>query len=111
MRIHDRVYKVGPNALKDILRMQRSTNLTIPKAPFARLVHEYLQIVSPTSDLRIQRLAVEALHEATEIYLTTLLQDANLCTLHAKRATLRVNDIQLVLNLRGPWDPAFSFCH
>ena len=50
--------------------------------------------------------AVEALHEAAEDYLITLLEDANLLTIHAKRVTLQPRDIQLVRRIRGDkdWD-------
>lgn len=50
---------------------------------------------------RIQATAVKALHVASEAYLTTLMEDANLCTLHARRVTLQPKDIHLVQKLRG----------
>ncbi|CAJ0642830.1 3139_t:CDS:2 [Entrophospora sp. SA101] len=45
--------------------------------------------------------AITALQEAAETYLIELFQDARLCTIHAKRATLSKEDIELVLNIRG----------
>ena len=39
--------------------------------------------------------AVDALHEAVEDYLVTLLEDANLLAIHAKCVTLQPRDIQL----------------
>lgn len=111
VKMDNRIYKIGSKTFKEIKRLQTSTTLAIPKSPFARLVHEILQGYPQATFFRIQRLALEALHEASEIYLTGLMQDANLCSMHARRATLRVNDIQLVLNLRGPWDPAYLFSH
>ena len=38
---------------------------------------------------------VMALQETAEYYLTSLLEDANLCTIHGKRVTIMPKDIQL----------------
>ena len=50
--------------------------------------------------------AVDALHEASEDYLVTLLEDANLLAIHAKHVTLQPRDIQLARRMRGDkdWD-------
>ena len=50
--------------------------------------------------------AVDALHEASEDYLITLLEDANLLAIHAQRVTLQPRDIQLARRIRGDkhWD-------
>ena len=50
--------------------------------------------------------AVDALHEASEDYLITLLEDANLLAIHAKHVTLQPRDIQLARRMRGDkdWD-------
>ena len=50
--------------------------------------------------------AVDALHEACEDYLVTLLEDANLLAIHARRVTLQPRDIQLARRIRGDkgWD-------
>ena len=50
--------------------------------------------------------AVDALHEASEDYLITLLEDANLLAIHAKHVTLQPRDIQLAQRIRGDkdWD-------
>ena len=49
---------------------------------------------------------VDALHEALEDYLITLLEDANLLAIHAKHVTLQPRDIQLARRIRGDkdWD-------
>ena len=39
--------------------------------------------------------AIMALQDALEIYLVGLLEDANLCTIHAKRVMIMCKDIQL----------------
>lgn len=43
-----------------------------------------------------------ALQEAAEMHLVSLFEDAVLCTIHAKRVTLKVSDIQLARRIRGP---------
>ena len=50
--------------------------------------------------------AVNALHEALEDYLVTLLEDANLLAIHARHVTLQPRDIQLARRIWGDkdWD-------
>ena len=50
--------------------------------------------------------AVDALHEASEDYLVTLLEDANFLAIHAQCVTLQPRDIQLAQRIRGDkdWD-------
>ena len=50
--------------------------------------------------------AIDALHEASEDYLVTLLEDANLLAIHARRVTVQPRDIQLARRIRGDkdWD-------
>ena len=50
--------------------------------------------------------AVDALNEASEDYLITLLEDANLLAIQVKRVTLQPRDIQLAQRIRGDkdWD-------
>ena len=49
---------------------------------------------------------VDALHEASEDYLITLLEDANLLAIHTRHVTLQPRDIQLARRIRGDrdWD-------
>ena len=50
---------------------------------------------------RFQSSRLLALQEAAEAYLVFRFQDANLCTMHTKRVTLMVKDIQLAHRIRG----------
>lgn len=43
-----------------------------------------------------------ALQEAAESHLVGLFEDANLCTIHAKRVTIMPKDLQLARRIRGP---------
>lgn len=53
------------------------------------------------SGLRFKSSAVLALQEAAEAYLVSLLDDANMAAIHAKRVTLQVKDMTLAMRLRG----------
>lgn len=92
-------YRPGTVALREIRRYQKSTELLIRKLPFQRLVREIAQDFK--NDLRFQGNAVAALQEAAEAYLVGLMEDTNLCAIHAKRVTIFPKDIQLARRIRG----------
>lgn len=94
--------KNGQLALREIRKFQKSTDLLIRKLPFARLVREIVQDEFGTdSDYRWQSVAIMALQEASEAYLIHLLEDTNLCAIHAKRVTIMQKDMHLARRLRG----------
>ena len=93
-------FKPGTVALREIKRYQKSTELLIRRLPFQRLVREVAQCFL-SSEVRFQSAAIEALHEASEAYLTSLLEDTNLCAIHAKRVTIMPRDIKLACRIRG----------
>ena len=89
----------GTVALREIRKVQGTTNLLIRKLPFQRLVREISQDYK--SDLRFQGTGVEALQESAEAYLVGLFEDTNMCAIHAKRVTIMPKDIQLARRIRG----------
>ena len=91
-------YRPGTVALREIRKYQKTTELFIRKAAFGRLVREIAQDFK--TDLRFQTTAVIAMQEAAEAYLVGLFEDANLCTIHAKRVTIMPKDIQLARRIR-----------
>ena len=97
--VNEKKKRYRPGALAEIRKYQKSTQSLIPKLPFRRLVREIAQ--SEKQDIRMQETALEALQEAAETYLVRLLDDANLCALHARRITLMPRDIQLARRIRG----------
>ena len=99
--IKKRRYRPGTLALREIRKYQKSTDLLIKKALFIRLVKEILHGKLGRTEIRKQRIAVEALQEAAGYYITNLFDDANLCALHAKRITLQPKDMQLAMRIRG----------
>jgi histone H3 len=94
-------YRPGTVALREIRKMQKSTELLIRKLPFQRLVREIMQDMG---DLRIQSSALLALQEASEAYLVSVFEDTNLCAIHAKRVTIMPHDLRLALRIRGERD-------
>jgi histone H3/H4 len=90
-------------ALREIKRYQKSTDLLLRKLPFARLVREVaLQFVADGDGYRWQDTAFMALQEAAEAHIVGLFEDAYLCSIHAKRVTLMIKDLQLARRIRGP---------
>ena len=85
----------GTRALREIKKYQRSTELLIPKAPFARAVLETLPLV-----YRIRKIAIDVLQVAAEALMVELLDDAQKLAIHAKRITIHKRDLDMVLDLR-----------
>ena len=92
-------YRPGTVALREIRQYQKSTDLLIRKAPFARLVREVAE--SLEIKCRFQSTAILALQEASEAYLIGLFKDTNMCTIHARRVTIMPRDMQLARRIRG----------
>lgn len=92
--------KQNQPVLREIVRLQSTTDHQIPRAPFARLVHETMQKVSRVQ-FRLSTDALEAMRESCETYITQSLSDAYLITLNRGQLTLQPRDVQLMLFLRG----------
>ena len=92
-------YRPGTVALREIRRYQKTAELLIRKLPFSKLVRKIAQGFK--MDLTFQPQAIGALQEAAEAYLVGLLEDTNLCAIHAKRVTIMPKDIQLARRIRG----------
>ena len=93
----------GVLALREIRKLQRSTEFVIRMRPFQRLVREITQQFS-TEDFRFQSIALLALQEAAEVYLTGLFEDAMFCAAHAKRITVLPKDIALARRIRREYN-------
>ena len=86
-------YRPGTVALREIRRYQKSTDLLLRKLPFQHFVREVTQDVC--GDLHFQATALAASQEASKAYLIGLLEDTNLCAIHARRVTIMPKDLQL----------------
>lgn len=89
-------FRPGTVALREIRKMQMSTDLKIPRAPFLRLLRETMQGFH--ADLRLQTEAVEALREAAEAFLIHHFEMTQAAAVHAQRVTIMPRDSQLVCN-------------
>ncbi|XP_042653345.1 histone H3-like centromeric protein A [Tyto alba] len=96
-----RGFRPSQRVLQEIRRYQSSTHLLLRPGPFARLVREICLMFTRGVDYRWQRMALVALQEAAEAFMVRLLEDASLCSLHARRVTLYPKDLQLARRLRG----------
>ena len=86
-------------ALKEIQKYQKGSGILIQRAPFQRLVKEIVQ--KQWESLKLQSSTVLALQEASEAFPVGLMEQANLCSIHAKRVTIMPQDIQLARRIRG----------
>ncbi len=88
-------YRPGTVALHQIHQYQKTTDLLIHKLPFQQLVQEIAQGFK--NDLHFCADTIGALQESAEAYLVSVLEDANLCAIHAKRVMIMPKEIQLAL--------------
>ena len=95
-----RRYRPGVRALREIRVYQKTTNLLIPRLPFARLVKE-IAANTTAKDMRFQSAALAALQEATETYMVQLFEDTVLACIHARRVTIMPKDMTLARRIRG----------
>ena len=73
--------------------------LLIRRLPFQRVVKEIVQGLRV--DLHLQSMVMMALQEVGETFLVGLLEQSNLCALHAKCITIMPKDIQLARHIQG----------
>lgn len=94
--------KPGTPVLRTIRRFQNPgmNDVLLRRRPFQRLVME-LSSDFISGGHRFERSAIDALKQATEAHMVSLLSDAHLCSLHGRRQTLMVKDLLLARRLRG----------
>ena len=78
-------------------KYQKGADLLVRRVPFPRLVKEIVQ--KRREGLKLQSSAVLTLQEAGEAFLIGLLEQANMCAIHAKRVTIMLKDIQLACRI------------
>ncbi|CAG9322295.1 unnamed protein product [Blepharisma stoltei] len=97
-------YFPGVRVQKDIRKYQSSTELLLGKKAFKKLLLDVSLGLTKDSSLKWSKLAVEAMQHSAEDFLVGLFEDSNLCSLHAKRVTLLVKDMQLARRIRGRFE-------
>jgi histone H3/H4 len=89
----------GNSAIREIRKLQATTDFLIPKLPFARIVKDICGNYETVNKWAAEGLL--ALQTAAESYLTGLFEDAMLCAIHAGRVTLMLKDLHLARRIRG----------
>lgn len=103
--VGNRSAKISRKVMDEVKRMQLTVEHCIPKLPFARLVREIMQNEARSRDYKIQSLALKALQETAELYVTHYFEDSYKCSFHAGRITLMARDMQLVKEMRSRYEP------
>ena len=82
---------------------QKSTELLLRRLPFNLHACEIVNELEDFKimDLHFQSSAIMALQEMAEYYLMGLFEDTNLCTIHMKRVTTILKDMQLAHWIHG----------
>ena len=92
-------------ARKDVQRQEGHYRRYRPGTVALRQIRKYQLVREIATNLdnqkRFQETALQAIQEASEAFLVGLLEEANLCAIHAKRVTLMSKDIQLARKIRG----------
>ena len=88
------------NTLRQIRFYQRLPGNLLLKLPFIRLVRD-LTFELNKKDVRYTKTSLDLLQTMTEIYVVRLVEDSNLCAMHAGRVTLMNKDLVLVLKIKG----------
>ena len=97
-------FRPGTVALREIRRYQKSCDLLVAKLPFSLLVRQIsldFEDSDGNSPWRFTGASMLALQEASEAYLVGLVEDTNLCAIHAKRVTIQRRDMTLARRIRG----------
>ena len=88
----------GKRALQEILKLQKTAELLIPKIRFRALVRELG--CDYKTDVRWGAGSVETIQEAAEAYIITIMEAANLGAIHAKREMIMVKDVKLAIAMQ-----------
>lgn len=103
-------WRPGTVALREIKRYQRSEKNLIPRRPFRRLVSHIASQMK--NDVRIAKLAYDALQEAAEQWLSERFADTQLLALHGKRIGIQPKDMRLAMRIAGyPSEYYMGFGH
>ena len=94
-------WKPGTVAKREIRKFQKTTCNLIGALPFRRLVREVAKQQSNDANVRFTATAVEALQEAAEGYIVTVLLDTGLLAAFKKHASISPGDIMMALRIRG----------
>jgi histone H3/H4 len=90
-----RRHKSGTVALREMKKLQRSSDLLIPKLPMQRLIKEYSKNTAVGGDIKWRKDAVEAVHTALEDFLQERFKNLVVCSSVCRGAkTIQMKDTQ-----------------
>jgi histone H3/H4 len=102
-KVH-RKLKPGTKALRDIKKLQKSTEFMLRKAPFEQLCKEVAhdkECCAGDVDFRFTDGAKKALQELVEAHMQNVFSDGYLCAIDNKRVTLTEKNLLLATRIRG----------
>ena len=99
-------FRPGTVALREIRQYQKTPGNLISKLGLRKFLKTVMMSLGESK--RFQESAIAALQEATEAYLVSLFEHSNLCTIHARRVTIMVKDMQLARRILG-YDKSRTF--
>ena len=88
----------GVVALQEIVELQKTYNLIIPRAAFGRLVKEISHDLVP--EIRWTKQGMEALQDAAETHMINYYEDCGLLAINSGRVTIQPKDMKLARRLR-----------
>ena len=92
-------WRPGTVALREVKRYQKKTDLLLLRAPFQRVVREIAHSYDP--EARFSPESLHAIQEAAEMHIVSLMEDSQLCAIHANKVTVTKKDLLLARRLRG----------
>jgi histone H3 len=95
-------FRPGTVALREIRRLQKSTDLCFRRIPFIRLIREVTQNTA-RHDMRWSQQALLVVQTAAESFLTELSEAANVTAVANGRMTPTVVDLRLAMALNPIW--------
>jgi histone H3/H4 len=89
--------KPGMTALREIRKYPKTSEMLIQKAPFQRLVREFIK---KKGDIRVTLSVFMACHESSDAYLAEYFQDVNPADIHSGRVKIKDKDFAFVRSIR-----------
>jgi histone H3 len=83
--------------LQEIRKYQKTTEMLIQKAPFQRLVREFIK---KKGEIRVTLSALITVQESSRAHLAEYFQDVNLAAIHAGRVTIKDKDFTFMRSIR-----------
>ena len=95
-----RRYRPGTIARREIRRLQKSTKHVVSSASMERVIREIVNHYSTNGDMRIEKGAIKALHEAAEAAVVAAMSDGwKVAMINGKHEGMLLRDFQTAVRL------------